>query len=86
MRLCLNLNLDLNLNRWPYPALNRALFRTPFQKSFPSSFRYLQGLMYPSLLVLVNLAPCRRMLPPRQSLGRPLHGRIAVPAVPDHYI
>ena len=76
--LLLNLNLDLNLNLWPYPALNRALLRKPFQKPFSSSFRYLQGLMYPSLLVLVNLAPCRRMLPPRQSVGRPLPDRIGV--------
>jgi len=74
--LLLNLNLDLNLNLWPYPTLNRALLRKPFQKPFSSSFRYLQGLMYPSLLVLVNLAPCRWMLPPGQSLGRPLPGRI----------
>jgi hypothetical protein len=40
-RLYLNLNLNLNLDLLSCPAPNRALFRTPFQKSFPSSFRSL---------------------------------------------
>lgn len=73
---CLLLNLSMYLYLYLYLYLMP--HAAPFRKPFSSSFRYLQGLMYPSLLVLVNLAPCRRMLPPRQSVGRPLHGRIVV--------
>ncbi len=70
----MNVNLYLNLN----------LFS--FQKPFSSSFRSLQSFMHASSLVLPNLAPCRRTLPPGQSVGRPLPGEIVVLAAPDHYI
>ena len=86
LRLHLYLDLDLDLNSWLYPALNRALFQKPFQKSFSSPFRSLWVLKYRSSLVLACLQPRRQTLPPRQSVGRPLHGRIVVPAVPDHYM
>jgi hypothetical protein len=88
--LLLNLNLDLNLNLWQYPAPNRALFGKSFEKTFersnPLSFRSSLVLRNRASLVLACLQPPRQTLPPRQSLGRPLHGRIVVPVVPDHYI
>jgi len=59
--LLLNLNLDLNLNLWPHPALNRASFQKPFEKPIPALFRWLNGLKYPSLYDLVNLAPYREI-------------------------
>jgi len=35
LRPLLNLNLNLDLSRAPYPTLNRALFRKSLQKPFP---------------------------------------------------
>jgi hypothetical protein len=90
LRLLLNLNLDLNLNLACYPAQNRALFGKSIEKTFersnPLSFRSSLVLKNRSLLVLACLQPRRQTLPPRQSVGRPLHGRIVVPAMPDHYM
>jgi hypothetical protein len=86
----LNLDLNLNLNLWPYPALNRALFgkslAKTFERSNPLSFRSSLVLRNRSSLGSACLQPRRQTLPPRQSLGRPLHGRIVAPAVPDHYM
>ena len=90
LRLHLNLNLDLNLDLALCPALNRALLRKPFQKPSekpnPILFHRLYGFKYRQSFNLVNLAPCRRMLPPGQSLGRPLPGEIVVQTMPYHYI
>ena len=57
MRLCLNLDLNLNLNLRLHPALNRASFQKTFEKPIPALFRWLNGLEYPSLYDLGNLAP-----------------------------
>jgi hypothetical protein len=75
-----------DLYRTPYPPLNHALFRKPFQKPFSSSFRSSLVLRNRSSLALACLQPRRQTLPPGQSVGRPLHGRIVVPVVPDRYI
>jgi hypothetical protein len=89
-RLRLNLNLNLNLNLALYPVPNLALFGKSLEKTFersnPLSFRSSLVLRNRSLLVLACLQPRRQSLPPRQSVGRPLHGRIVVSAVPDHHI
>ena len=90
LRLYLYLDLDLNLDLAPHPALNRALFGKPLEKTFersnPLPFRSSLVLRNRPSLALACLQPLRQTLPPRQSVGRPLHGKTAVPAVPDHYI
>jgi hypothetical protein len=86
VRLLLNLTFDLNLNLDLNLALTIALFRKPFLKPFSSSFRSLLVLRNRSSLALACLQPRRQTLPRGQSVGRPLHGRIVVPVVPDHYM
>jgi hypothetical protein len=84
--LLLNLNLDLDLDLNSDLDLNPSLYRAFFTKSYESllqqllaslfglmfalMFRQLQASSYPKL--------GRRMLPPRQPVGRPLPGRIVV--------
>ncbi len=49
----------------------------------------LGSILVPNLDLNLNLNLARILvlnLPGEQSLVRPLHGRIVVPAVPDHYI
>ena len=90
LRRLLNLNRYLYLYLYLYlmlnPALNLALFEKPFERSNPLSFRSSLVLMNRSSLVLACLQPRRQTRPRGQSVGRPLHGRIVVPAVPGHYI
>jgi len=78
----LNSDLCLDLNDKLFAELYREKFEKLFLKSFKKSFavlfewffgnkcRWLNGLSY---LVLY-----RQTLPPRQSLGRPLHGETKV--------
>jgi len=62
----------------------------PFEKSlkkpnvslFASVIRYKQG----PLQDLMSVEFQRQTWPPGQSVGRPLHGEIVVPAAPDRYI
>jgi hypothetical protein len=73
-----------------YLESNREKFEKSFLKKFPKSFALsfdsLFGQKSQQLRGLSYLVLYRRTLPGRQSPGRPLHGRIVVPAVPDHYM
>jgi hypothetical protein len=90
LRLHLNLTFDLNLNLNLDLALSLALFgkslKKTFERSNPLPFRSSLVLRNRSSLVSAYLQPLRQTPPPRQSVGRPLHGRFVAPAVPDHYI
>ena len=66
----LYLDLNLNLNPWSYPALNRASFQKPFEKPNPTLFHWLYGLKYRQLYGLVNLASYRETYPPGRPVGR----------------
>ena len=76
----LNSDLCLDLNNKLFAELNREKFEKSLQQLFLKSF----ALSFGSLFVWKNrqlrdlscLVPYRQTLPPRQSVGRPLPGRI----------
>jgi len=74
----LNLALYINSNPSLFGWSFRQLFETFFRQLFTSSFGSLFALKCGRLLVLSYLVLYRHTLPPGQSLGRPLHGRIVV--------
>ena len=84
--LCLFLNLKryISFNSESYVVLNREKFEKSFQKMLQKSFALLFGLLfelkYDELWDLSYLASYRQMQPGERSLGRPLGGRIVVPA------
>ena|GEM_PF-1905965 len=90
LRLLLNLTFDLNLNLNLNLALSLTLFGKSLEKTFersnPLSFRPSLDSRNRSSLVLACLQPRRQTLPPGQSLGRPLGGRIVVQLARDYYI
>ena len=74
LRLCLNLDLDLDPNLVLLPALDRALFEKPLAKPFDrpngALFGRSYGFKYRPLPGLVNPAPYRPTQPPGRPLGR----------------
>jgi len=84
----LNSELYLDLNNKLFAELHRDKFEKSFQqlflKLFASFFGSLFELMFKWLLAFSCLALRRQVLLPRRPVGRPLHGRIVVPA-PGRY-
>ena len=62
------------------------LFHKMFQKLFVMLFGKLFDLKYLQFWGQLYVVLCRQTLPGRRSPGRPLPGRIVVPAAPDHYM
>jgi hypothetical protein len=77
-----DLNLNLNLNLFPSLNLNLFLLQKPNASSLAS-----KSVLVLYLYLNLNLSLfLPRFPPPGQSPVRYPHGRIVVPAVPDHYI
>jgi hypothetical protein len=78
------------LHRRPYLALNPKSLAKPFEKSFkkPNALSLASESvsdLVPNLNLNLSLFLVRWHPPGRSPVCHP-HGRIAVPAVPDHYI
>ena len=84
--LAFDLNLNLSLNLFPNLNLNLFLLQKSFQKPFEASFasKFVSDLRL-NLNLDLSLFLLRQP-PPEQSPVCHPHGRIVVPAVPDHHI
>jgi len=74
----LNLALYPDLDTSLFGALLKQLLESLFRQLFATLFGSLFDSKYGELQASSRLALYRQMLPPRQPLGRPLHGRIVV--------
>ena len=82
LRLSLHFDLNLDLNLDLNPSLHRALLAEFYPQLLKSFLATIFGSMFAAkhlwLQVQMRLASCRQVRPLRQSVGRPLHGRIVV--------
>ena len=82
LRLSLHFDLNLDLNLDLNPSLHRALLAKFYPQLLKSFLATIFGSMFAAkhlwLQVQVRLAWYRQVRPPRQPVGRPLHGRIVV--------